>query len=153
MQNADCGIGRSNEAGTPSSGIAHSEFNNSSTALNHFLQIWLVPSRKDLPPDYPQGSFARAPMGALTLVSSPAGGGDSTSINQDVNRFIGKLGPNGKFSHVMRQQRHARIQLIEGDLDLDRKVLSVGDGASVDNERGIGLVSAKGAHFLRFALN
>jgi quercetin 2,3-dioxygenase len=134
-------------------GIAHSEYNNSTTEPVHFLQIWLLPSRKGLPPGYAQQSFATAPSGALTLVCSPDGGHKSIKINQDVDLLIGKMAAGGKITYPLRAQRHAWIQLIEGDLDLIGKKLSAGDGASVDAESELNFASEKGAHFLLFDLN
>jgi redox-sensitive bicupin YhaK (pirin superfamily) len=134
-------------------GIAHSEFNNSPTEPVHFLQIWLVPSRSGLPPDYAQTSFAGAPQNALTLVCSPSGINGSIEINQDVKLYIGKLDPRATIKQPLGNQRHAWIQLIEGDLDLNGKTLSPGDGASLDDEKELRLASGKGAHFLLFDLN
>jgi len=134
-------------------GIAHSEFNNSPTEPVHFLQIWLLPSRKGLSPGYAQQSFADAPSDALTLACSPDGRNKSIKINQDVDLFIGRLDPKGKVSHPLRQGRHAWVQLIDGDLDLNGKKLSSGDGASLDDETELRLESTKGAHFLLFDLN
>ena len=97
--------------------------------------------------------FVSAPTDTLTLVCSPDGGNKSIKINQDVDLFIGKLAAKGKIIYPMREKRHGRIQLIEGDLDLNGKKLSSGDGASLDNENEIQFESAKGAHFLLFDLN
>ena len=63
------------------------------------------------------------------------------------------LPPKGKINQPLAEQRHAWVQLIEGDLDLNGKKLSPGDGASLDDEKEIRLASAKGAHFLLFDLN
>jgi len=134
-------------------GIAHSEYNNSPTEPVHFLQIWLVPSRKGFPPSYAQQSFFDAPTDALTLVCSADGGNKSIKINQDVSLYIGKLATKGEISQPLGEQRHAWVQLIEGDLDLNGTKLSPGDGASLDDERKIRFASAKGAHFLLFDLN
>jgi len=134
-------------------GIAHSEYNNSPTESVHFLQIWLVPSRKGFPPSYAQQSFANSPANTLTLACSPDGGNKSIKINQDVHLFIGKLAAKGTISHSLRDQRHAWIQLIDGDLELNGKKLSSGDGAAVDDETELHLASQKGAHFLLFDLN
>ena len=134
-------------------GIAHSEFNNSPTELVHFLQIWLVPNRKGLPPSYAQASFADAPLNALTLACSANGSNGSIKINQDVNLYVGKLASKGRISQPLGEQRHAWVQLIEGELDLNGKKLSAGDSASLDDEKEIQLESAKGAHFLLFDLN
>ena len=134
-------------------GIAHSEFNNSPSEPVHFLQIWLMPSRKGFPPSYAQKSFANAPVNALTLVCSPDGSNQSISINQDVKLYIGKLAAKGKISYALGGQRHGWVQLIEGDLDLNGKKLSSGDGAAISDEGELRLLSETGAHFLLFDLN
>ena len=134
-------------------GIAHSEFNNSPVEPVHFLQIWLLPSRKGVKPDYAQQSFANAPTNILTLACSPDGHSKSIKINQDAEFFIGKLAPNGKINHPIQESRGAWIQLIEGDLALNGNKLSAGDGAAVEDEKELLLSSDKGAHFLLFDLN
>lgn len=134
-------------------GIAHSEFNNSTTEPVHFLQIWLLPSRKGLPPDYAQESFSDSPPSGLTLACSANGRAGSIKINQDVDLFIGRLDPKEKVSHPLRDQRHAWVQLIEGDLDLNGNTLSPGDAVSLDGEKELRLASKGGAHFLLFDLN
>jgi redox-sensitive bicupin YhaK (pirin superfamily) len=133
-------------------GIAHSEFNNSPTEPVHFLQIWLFPYRKELTPDYAQKSFSNVPSNALTLACSPRGLSGSIPINQDVELYIGRLGAGGKANHPLREQRHAWIQLIEGDLQVNGTDLSPGDGASLDYETELRFESAKAAHFLLFDL-
>jgi hypothetical protein len=134
-------------------GILHSEFNNSVTDPVHFLQIWLLPFRKGLPPSYAQQSFARETSNSLTLAGSPDGAEYSIKINQDVALFIGKLTGKGKTTHALRKDRYAWIQLIEGDLDLNGEKLFPGDGASTDQETELHFTSEKGAHFLLFDLN
>jgi redox-sensitive bicupin YhaK (pirin superfamily) len=131
-------------------GIAHSEFNNSSKEQVHFLQIWLLPIRKGLPPGYAQQSFAGAPTNLLTLACSPDGREKSIKINQDVDLFIGKLESKGAVKHSMRKTRYAWIQLIEGDLNLNSDKFSTGDGASVADEKQLQFSSENGAHFLVF---
>jgi hypothetical protein len=134
-------------------GIAHSEFNNSPTEPVHFLQIWLLPSRRGLPPDYAQQSFSDSPPSGLTLVCSGDGRSGSITINQDVDLFIGRLDPKERVRHPLREHRHAWVQLIEGDLDLNGNRLSPSDGASLDDESELRLESTRGAHFLLFDLN
>jgi redox-sensitive bicupin YhaK (pirin superfamily) len=133
-------------------GIAHSEFNNSPDEPVHFLQIWLFPYRKELTPDYAQKSFSNSPSNSLTLACSPQGQSGSIPINQDVELYIGSLAPEGKANHPLRGQRHAWVQLIQGDLQVNSTQLSPGDGASLDYETEINFESSKGAHFLLFDL-
>ena len=134
-------------------GIAHSEFNNSPSESVHFLQIWLVPARKGVKPDYAQQSFANALTNGLTLACSPDGHNKSIKINQNVELFIGKLAPKGKINHSIQEKRGVWIQLIEGDLTLNENRLSPGDGAAVEDEKELPLSSDTGAHFLLFDLN
>ena len=56
---------------TAGTGIRHSEFNASKTEPVHFLQIWIIPERTDLPPGYEEKHFPGARRhGALALVAS-----------------------------------------------------------------------------------
>src|SRR5204862_8330061 len=55
-------------------GVLHSEFNASKDAAVHFMQIWILPDRRGLPPEYEQKTFdAAAKRGRLRLVASPDG--------------------------------------------------------------------------------
>jgi quercetin 2,3-dioxygenase len=134
-------------------GIAHSEFNNSPSEPVHFLQIWLLPARKGVKPDYAQQSFANAPSNTLTLACSPDGKSKSIKLNQDAELFIGKLAARGRINHSIQEQRGVWIQVIEGDLALNGNKLSPGDGAAVEDEKELPLSSDTGAHFLLFDLN
>src|SRR3982751_4270079 len=52
-------------------GVAHSEFNASPTELVHFLQIWIEPSRRGIPPAYEQKHFEpQEKRGRLRLIAS-----------------------------------------------------------------------------------
>lgn len=134
-------------------GIEHSEHNHSATEPVHFLQIWLLPSRRGFSPGYAQQSFSSVPPGALTLACSSDGRAGSISINQDVDLFIGRLDRSEKINYPMRELRHAWAQLIAGDLEINGNKLSPGDGAAIDDEKELHLGSAQGAHFLLFDLN
>src|SRR5689334_1922193 len=55
-------------------GVVHSEYNASPDDAVHFLQIWLVPSKRGLRPSYEQKAFSEADKrGRLRLVASPDG--------------------------------------------------------------------------------
>ena len=58
---------------TAGTGIAHSEFNNSSKEPVHFLQIWILPATSGLKPGYEQRSFSAKLDGNLFLVASADG--------------------------------------------------------------------------------
>ena len=76
------------------SGVAHSEYNASSSEPVHFLQIWLIPSQRGIAPSYEQKSFSREDeSGRLRVVASPDGRDGSVSINTDATLYAGIFGP------------------------------------------------------------
>src|SRR5512134_1818192 len=62
-------------------GVLHSEYNASPSDPVHFLQIWLIPSRRGLPPSYEQKTFDEPEKrGRLRAVASPDGRDGSITI-------------------------------------------------------------------------
>ena len=73
-------------------------------------------------------------------------------VNQDIELYIGRMDAKGKANYLIREQRHAWIQLIDGGLVVNETELSPGDGASASEERELSFASKNGAHFLLFDL-
>ena len=68
---------------TAGGGVMHSEFNPSQKNPVHLLQIWLLPDRKNLKPEYEQVAFTDAELrGKFNLVAGPKA---PATIHQDVN--------------------------------------------------------------------
>jgi redox-sensitive bicupin YhaK (pirin superfamily) len=133
-------------------GIAHSEYNHSPKEQVHFLQIWLVPSRKGVRPDYAEQSFGNPPPSGLTLACSTDGRNGSIAINQNADLFIGRLSAGEEFSLPLRNT-HSWVQLISGKVEVNNTPLGAGDGAAVDDGPSLHLSAAEDAHFLVFDLN
>jgi redox-sensitive bicupin YhaK (pirin superfamily) len=134
-------------------GISHSEFNNSATQGVHFLQIWITPSRMNLPPDYAQQSFAYAPSGQLTLTCSGDGRDESIRINQDTDLFVGRLRAGESLDYPLPVHRFAWVQMIAGELNVNGIVLQPGDAVAVEQQAGLAFSASQDAHFLVFDLN
>jgi redox-sensitive bicupin YhaK (pirin superfamily) len=134
-------------------GIQHSEVNASPTEPVHLLQIWLVPDHKNARPAYAEKSFAQAERGRLHLVASKSGREDSIAINQDTDLWLGKLDKGDFAKHPLGAGRHAWVQVIRGDLDVNGKTLHAGDAAAVSDETTLRLAATSAADFLLFDLN
>jgi redox-sensitive bicupin YhaK (pirin superfamily) len=135
-------------------GIEHSEINASSTEPVHLLQIWLVPDRKGAKPSYAETSFAQAARGQLHLVASRAGRNGSIPINQDIDLWLGKLDAGDFAKHQLAPGRHAWVQVIRGNVDLNGQTLRPGDGAQVSDETALRLTAGtEPTDFLFFDLN
>lgn len=116
-------------------GVAHSEFNASTTEPVHFLQIWLLPNQTGLPPSYEEKHFSfDDKSGQLTLVGSPNGHNGSVTIHQDVNLYIGKLKEENQVNYTVNKDRAAWIQVTKGSILLNEKSLEAGDGAAIVDE-------------------
>ena len=125
------------------SGISHSEFNASSQNPVHFLQIWILPDAKGLPPSYEQKYFSpEAKQGKLKLVGSPDGRDDSVTIHQDVLFYVASLNQNEKIDYLIPSpKRNLWIQIAQGKVEVNGHILSAGDGAAIVLEEKIAIAS------------
>src|SRR5262245_29090223 len=96
-------------------GVSHSEYNASSSALVHFLQIWILPRRNGLAPGYEQRAFAQADrVGRLQLVASEDGRDGSVVVHQDARLYLSELSPGTRLVHPLASGRHAWLQVTRG---------------------------------------
>src|SRR5207244_11005755 len=70
-------------------GVLHSEVNPSRSKPVHLLQIWILPERRGIKPEYEQKTFPDT--GKLRLVASHDGADGSLTIHQDTKLFAGTL--------------------------------------------------------------
>ena len=77
---------------TAGTGVVHSERNASPSEPVHFLQIWIVPNARGLPPSYEQKEFRLAEHeGHLVTVAAPDGAAGAITLHQDTRLFAAKL--------------------------------------------------------------
>jgi len=138
---------------TAGSGMRHSEFNPSSSAPVHFLQIWIQPEKAALPPSYEQKTFPEAEKRAkLRLIASPDACDGSVKINQDAKLYVALLKPGEEVEHDLAAGRHAWLQVARGAVELNGKKLSQGDGAAISEENSLTIKGALDAEVLLFDL-
>jgi len=135
-------------------GVLHSEYSSPSEET-HLLQIWILPEEENLTPGYEQTFFAPADkQGKLKLVASRAGTDGSVTIHQDVNLYSSILGKDETVSHALAENRHAWVQIVKGEIELNGEVLKPGDGAAVSDESQLKIRAlADETEFLLFDLN
>ncbi|CAN5317129.1 hypothetical protein BH20ACI2_BH20ACI2_18290 [soil metagenome] len=84
------------------------------------MQIWVLPEKERLPPDYEQRSFAREEkLGKLKLVASRGGVDGSIHINQDVKLYASILSVREEVSLGLAEGRHAWVQLVSRSLEFN----------------------------------
>src|SRR5690348_3442160 len=134
-------------------GVLHSEFNPSRTDPVHLLQIWIVPEKKGLKPQYAERTGTQLPGGQLNLVASRGGRDGSMAINQDSDLYLAKLEPKQEVTHTLRPERHAWVHVAEGEVTLNGRELKAGDGAAVSDERELKFKANTNSQVLLFDLN
>ncbi len=134
-------------------GIAHSEYNPSSTQVTHFLQIWIIPDQMGLEPSYEQVEFLlEERLGQLRLIASNNGREGSVTIHQDVDLYTAVLQPEHSVTFAPRPDRHLWLQITRGDLLLNGQPIKAGDGVAIDTEAQLNLTATNEAQILLFDL-
>ena len=116
------------------SGVTHSEFNPSPTEPVRFLQIWIQPHTRGLPPSYTEWQ-ARPSDAQETklLVISPTGRDGSALIRQNVDVHRIRLQAGRQVTHALAPGRAAWLQVAAGALLLNDMPLAEGDGAGTED--------------------
>jgi redox-sensitive bicupin YhaK (pirin superfamily) len=136
-------------------GVVHSEYNNSEAPVR-LLQIWIMPEAKGLPASYEDRTFAREEkLNQLRLIASRDGRDNSTKINQDASVYASLLDGGKSLEHQIAPGRHAWLQVVSGELEVNGKKLAKGDGAAVSDESRLRILNKADtqAEFLLFDLN
>jgi redox-sensitive bicupin YhaK (pirin superfamily) len=135
------------------SGVRHSEFNHAPNDTTHFLQIWIEPNQRGIPPSYEQKGFADAEKrGALRLVASPNGKDGSVTIHADAAMYAGLFNGAETAQIALDPQRKAYVHLVRGELEVNGERLSGGDAAVLDGETSLTLAKGTDAEVLVFDL-
>jgi len=113
-------------------GVMHSEFNASKSEPVHFLQIWILPSKRGIAPGYEQKTFSRdEKKGRLRVVASPDGRDGSVTIHADAVVYAGTFDAGDAAELATK---NAWVHVATGAARVNGRELHAGDGASVTDE-------------------
>ena len=119
-------------------GIYHSEFNLESEDTNLF-QIWIYPREKGVEPRWDSLNFPKTKVDeTLPLLVSGFSedlGKGVLNIHQDARIFGGVIGSGQSIRHSITNQAYLLVS--EGEIILDGKILSKGDGAEITDVANI----------------
>ena len=114
-------------------GVRHSEFNHEKSKVTHFLQIWIEPSVRGIPPSYEQKHFAAAEKrGRLRLIASPDGAEGSVLVHQDARVYAGLFDGAERASHALAQGRLGYVHVARGKVEVNGQKLAAGDALKTD---------------------
>jgi hypothetical protein len=134
-------------------GVIHSEYNASRQAPVHFLQIWIIPDRRGLPPSYEQKTFSDADKaGKLRLVAAPDGADGSVTINATAWLYAGVFGAGQSAEHALAPGRHAWVHVVRGSARVNGTTLGAGDAVALSEERTVRIEGIDAGEVLVFDL-
>ncbi len=125
---------------TLGSGAYHSECNGSQTEPMRFIQMWIMPRERGLPPSVEQRVFTTDDRtGRLLRAIGPDGAGGSVLVHQDAAVYVSRLDAGQTVGHAFAGGFGAYFFLIDGEAALNGVVLTKGDAARIRDERRLAI--------------
>jgi redox-sensitive bicupin YhaK (pirin superfamily) len=124
-------------------GVQHSEYNHSRTEPVEFLQIWVFPDTRNVPPRYDQVTLDEQDRrNRLQQILSPDPDAEGVWIHQSAWFQLGSFDKGVETTYALRQTNNGVYAfVIRGDFDLDDTRLSERDGAGITETETIRLKS------------
>ena len=134
-------------------GVQHSEFNPSSNEGVHFLQIWIQPNVRGIPPSYEEKRFSEAEKrGRLRLIASPDQAEGSVLIRQDVRVYAGLFDGAETADLAIGPGRRAYVHVARGAIAVNGVALQAGDALKLSDTEKVTVGSGREAEVLVFDL-
>lgn len=134
-------------------GVLHSEMNASRTEGVHFLQIWILPSKRGIAPGYEQRSFSPdEKRGRLRLVASPDGADGSVVLTARARLHAGLFAKGERTTFAIPSGHGVWVHVAKGTVEVAGRTLSAGDALSAVDESEIEIVGTDEAEVLVFDL-
>jgi len=138
---------------TAGTGVRHSEFNPSPADPVHFLQIWIVPAVRGLPPSYEQRLFPEEEKrGRWRTVASPDGRDGSIVLHQDAVLSATVLKPGEAVSYALSPGRGTWLHVATGSVTVNGHDLWPGDAIAVEGEAAVEVNGRETGEVLLFDL-
>jgi redox-sensitive bicupin YhaK (pirin superfamily) len=134
-------------------GVQHSEFNPSPTRGVHFLQIWIQPNVRGIPPSYEEKRFSEEEKrGRLRLIASPDRADGSVLIHQDARVYAGLFNGDEIVELALEAGRRAYVHVARGTVSANGELLKAGDALKLTGTSPLHLGHGRDAEVLVFDL-
>jgi quercetin 2,3-dioxygenase len=122
---------------TLGSGAWHSEQNASDAEPMRFIQMWILPRERGLPPSVEQKVFTREDRADRLLEIISGEDGDAVLVHQDASVYVSALSEGASVEHGFEHGTGAYLYLISGGVQLNDDKLATGDAAKIFDEETI----------------
>lgn len=127
-------------------GVLHSEYNDSNKDPVNFLQIWVLPEKKDIAPRYDQREFPEEKRrNQFQVVVSPMDKGlDGIKINQQAYFSLADLDEGKQLSYTLNKDGYGvYFFIIEGIVEVNGERLDKRDAMGVSDVSSVQLLAHK----------
>ena len=114
-------------------GAYHSEQNASETEPMRFIQIWIMPAERGLPPGVEQKVFTTEDRTDTLLKAISGDDGDAVLVHQDAHVFVSRMNAGRSVEHPLAPGRGAYLYMIEGDVGVNGERMETGSAAQISD--------------------
>ena len=130
------------------SGITHSELNKMQEHPLRFYQIWILPERKGLTPNYDtRNSSAIVVQNQMHQIASGTALG-TMKINQDANIYIARLKSGKQLRFRIADNRQGYLVCIDGKFSSNDIKVQHRDALKIWGEHELSITALEDSHFL-----
>ena len=127
---------------TLGNGAYHSEQNASETEPVRFIQIWILPAERGLPPGVEQKVFTTEDRTDTLLEAISGDGGEAVLVHQDAHVFVSRLNAGRSLEQPLASGRGAYLYVIEGDVGVNGERMEIGSAAQITDEERIEIAAS-----------
>jgi redox-sensitive bicupin YhaK (pirin superfamily) len=133
---------------TLGSGAWHSEQNASETEPMRFIQMWIRPADRGLPPSAEQKVFTVEDRADRLLRIIGPEGGEAVLVHQDASVFVSAVSAGRSVDHAFREGTGGYLYVISGAITLGGERLSTGDAATISDEPSIEITAEEASELI-----
>ncbi len=126
---------------TLGSGAWHSEQNASETEPMRFIQMWIVPAERGLPPGVEQKVFTEQDRTNRLLKAISGDDGEAVLVHQDAHVFVSRLEAGRSVEHPLPAGRGVYLYVIEGDVTVNGEAMDTGSAAQTTDEGTVAITA------------
>jgi quercetin 2,3-dioxygenase len=128
---------------TLGTGANHSEQNASETEPMRFIQMWIMPAERGLPPGVEQKVFTEQDRTDRLLRVISGDDGDAVLVHQDAHVFVSRLSQGVTVAHSLGERRGVYLYVIEGDVTVNGEAMRTGSAAQITDEASIEIAASE----------
>jgi redox-sensitive bicupin YhaK (pirin superfamily) len=138
------------QAMTAGTGVFHSEYNKNKDRPAKFLQIWVLPEKRNVPPSYDQISLNENDLkNQLHQIVSPQEADDGVKINQQAWFHLGNLDKGTQLEYVLKGKNNGVYAfVIDGEVIINKEALTKRDGLGISETETLQIEAKADAQLL-----